>query len=609
VYTPEVGSDSGDELLYSVSDGQETSAPTKFEFKLLSVDAVPYASKTVGAVIEDSKQGVLITLNGSDSDSKFVTFVITELPRMGKLYMVTGELIRVPFSAFEVRVRSELRVYPSSLLSRTPMQVPVPLPPMYASTVKNVSSFWPAGPNPKLPPCPFAMPANSSAEKLGCGYPQWHPFQILGLPSTSRYGDSDESWCPSSRLGDSGFAAGGDSYIRFAWDPSLSFQKDGFTEFIEVGFSSAVYVHSIEIGEPRGMGSVVRIRALDPSGGDYYTLWESPDGEGDPTVQYRYNLRTEYRVFRPFPICQTTFKTDTIRIEMDTRTVTDWNELDYVQLTGSLALPHGALPQGVNMVIYVPDPNAFGEDVFSYTLSDCAFQPWRQALPATVAVSILGVNDAPVAANYTISDLASLPSETNNGTSLVRIDLAKSVSDVDGDELIYSIDQLRGEATARLEKSLLLVASDPQHGFGLRYTATDPSNASSHGFVTFWPRCSNGIIDGTRCIPCATGTHARKDQDGRVECRPCNPGQFQPDVGQYGCLNCDSLGDFFQELQGQTFCVKCPQNTRRFLGVLSAANRTACQCKEGVAQSGKEARACFLPCPHHDADRRQDSCT
>jgi hypothetical protein len=267
---------------------------------------------------------------------------------------------------------------------------------------------------------------------------------------------------------------------------------------------------------------------------------------------------------------------------MDTRRVTDWNELDYVQLTGSLALPHGALPQGVNAVVYVPDPNAFGEDVFSYALSDCAFQPWRQSSPETVAVSISGVNDAPVAKNYTISDLASLPGETNNGTSVVRIDLAKHATDVDRDELIYSIDQLRGNATARLEKHLLQVASDPQDGFGLRYTATDPSNASSHGFITFWPSCLNGIIDGTRCVPCPAGTRATRDQDGRVECRPCNPGQFQPKEGQYGCLECDSLGDFYQELQGQTSCQPCPANTQRYVGVLGAGSRSACQCKAGV---------------------------
>jgi hypothetical protein len=427
------------------------------------------------------------------------------------------------------------------------------------------------------------MPANSSAGKLGCGYPQWHPFQILGTPSTDSYGDSEESWCPASKLGDTAFAAGGDGYIRFAWDPSLSFEKDGFTEFIEVGFATAVYVHFIEIGEPRGMGSIVRIRAFNAVEGDYQTIWESSSGEGDPTVQYRHQQRSEYRIFRPLPICQTTFRTDTIRIEMDTRTVTDWNELDYVQLSGSLALPHGTLPQGTNQIIYVPDPNAFGEDSFAYTLSDCAFDSMRQASPATATVSIVAVNDAPVATNYTISDLESQPGKTTNGTKVVRVDLSELVTDVDGDELNYSIDQLWGEVSARLENSLLIVEGATHHGFGLRYAAKDPSMASSHGFIAFWPKCSNGIIDGTRCVPCPAGSHAAKDQDGRVECRPCNPGQFQPEEGQFSCISSDSLGDgFYQELHGQTSCQKCALNTQRYIGVLDGANRSACQCKSGA---------------------------
>jgi hypothetical protein len=104
VYTPEVGFDRGDELYYMVYTGtNETSAPSKFEFQFLSADAIPVASKTVGTVSEDSKRGVRIALNGSDSDSKYVAFVITQLPRVGKLYMVTGEPIQRSFSAFEVR--------------------------------------------------------------------------------------------------------------------------------------------------------------------------------------------------------------------------------------------------------------------------------------------------------------------------------------------------------------------------------------------------------------------------------------------------------------------------------------------------------------------------
>jgi hypothetical protein len=35
---------------------------------------------------------------------------------------------------------------------------------------------------------------------------------------------------------------------------------------------------------------------------------------------------------------------------------------------------------------------------------------------------------------------------------------------------------------------------------------------------------------------------------GRAECRPCDPGTFQPYPGKSDCLNCDILGDFYQDL-------------------------------------------------------------
>jgi hypothetical protein len=78
------------------------------------VDAVPLAGKTIGVVNEDCgcgdachcagwTQGTPIVLNGSDTDSKYVTFVITEMPRMGKLYTSTGQQIQFPFTGLQVR--------------------------------------------------------------------------------------------------------------------------------------------------------------------------------------------------------------------------------------------------------------------------------------------------------------------------------------------------------------------------------------------------------------------------------------------------------------------------------------------------------------------------
>ena len=62
-------------------------------------------------------------------------------------------------------------------------------------------------------------------------------------------------------------------------------------------------------------------------------------------------------------------------------------------------------------------------------------------------------------------------------------------------------------------------------------------------------------------------------------------GYFQSSEAQFGCISCDSLGDFFQELLGQTSCQACPTNSRRYVGVLGALNRSSCQCKEGATSA------------------------
>jgi hypothetical protein len=59
-------------------------------------------------------------------------------------------------------------------------------------------------------------------------------------------------------------------------------------------------------------------------------------------------------------------------------------------------------------------------------------------------------------------------------------------------------------------------------------------------------------------------------------------GMFQPATGQFGCISCDGLGNFYQELQGQTSCQACAAHTQRYLGVLNASSRSSCQCKEGA---------------------------
>ena len=65
-------------------------------------------------------------------------------------------------------------------------------------------------------------------------------------------------------------------------------------------------------------------------------------------------------------------------------------------------------------------------------------------------------------------------------------------------------------------------------------------------------------------------------------------GFFQNLEGQFGCISCDSLGDYYVEDTAATVCQNCPSNTQRYsfgedqsTGAVLAANRTSCMCKKG----------------------------
>jgi hypothetical protein len=56
-------------------------------------------------------------------------------------------------------------------------------------------------------------------------------------------------------------------------------------------------------------------------------------------------------------------------------------------------------------------------------------------------------------------------------------------------------------------------------------------------------------------------------------------------------VNAYSCTMLCQERSGEISCEPCAMNTQRYIGVLSGANRTACQCKEGATFSRRTALA------------------
>ena len=99
-------------------------------------------------------------------------------------------------------------------------------------------------------------------------------------------------------------------------------------------------------------------------------------------------------------VCQLNFKTDEIRVKIDTsrETGTLVSVVDYVKVIGTSEQQSAALPFVVganNSLVYQVDPFWSGSDSFTYAASDCPGQPSRLSAPATVDLAITPVNQAP----------------------------------------------------------------------------------------------------------------------------------------------------------------------------------------------------------------------
>ena len=356
--------------------------------------------------------------------------------------------------------------------------------------------------------------------------------------------------------------------------------REGFTEYIEVEIETAVYVQSITVGENRGSWSVVKIKAWDSSTSRWQTLY---GGDADPVAWQLYKDTSQYNHFEP-SLCQTTFAASAIRIEMDTYKTADWNEFDYVKVVGSTTLKTGVLMADVTTqtarVMYVPDINFCGVDSFTFVGCDCAYDSGRVSQGETVTVSVLPVNDLPVAQSSAVA--ADCASGVPDEIVLIASDV-DAIADANT-SIEFSITSLPGNAAlydagsgatitptslpaAVSGATLLLLAdyyelADPPSGFVFMFTATDElgavSTEASIVVTCSETECSAGeYYDMTyrACAECPSGTFA-SDIGIRSSCEACAAGKFAPSEGSMSCGSC-AFGQVAL-VEGSTACVVCP---------------------------------------------------
>ncbi|GMI24151.1 hypothetical protein TrCOL_g9603 [Triparma columacea] len=356
------------------------------------------------------------TLAFTDYDSSLITVMVDDTPTHGIIMYDSGDetITLSKFSPFN------------------PYGDQIPLS-QYAKSVVSFSSHW-------------FNPAED-----------WAASQILGEPSTSIYEDSEQAWAPATRMGTgiSTKGEGDDDERESVWDPAVSLATSGFTEYIEVEFDAAVFLSDIEVGIVRGCGCVVRMVAKNSQNNNEMVIYnEKADLKCDAEDGLARLTNTINR-FSPPSLCNTPFAMDRVRIEIDTTSVPDWNEIDYVKVTGYELPPAGVLPPGVTEVTYKPDTNFFGQDKFAFRSTDCGYHSDTVSELAEVIVNVEGVADDPVVRTIHV--------EASPENATQTIDVNAFVTNLDGKKLTVEFPILPTIGSLKVHGTMQTVTSSDMY--------------------------------------------------------------------------------------------------------------------------------------------------
>ncbi|GMI47717.1 hypothetical protein TrCOL_g6427 [Triparma columacea] len=156
------------------------------------------------------------------------------------------------------------------------------------------------------------------------------------------------------------------------WDSNARFLADGYSQYFTVKFASQVYMKSLKFGINRGAGSITDIEAYDRATGTWQTVFKTAITNEIADFD---KLTNQYNTFIPYPLCEPAFKTDIIKVKVDTITVGDWNEFDYIELTGSQTQSPGVISS--KKVYYEAGSDTSCVDNFYFSATDCGGQASR----------------------------------------------------------------------------------------------------------------------------------------------------------------------------------------------------------------------------------------
>jgi hypothetical protein len=252
-------------------------------------------------------------------------------------------------------------------------------------------------------------------------------------------------WSPKSeglsaepRLASNIAAVYGTQFL-YSWNQSDGYleraQFEPYTEWFEVGFDEAVYPERVYVGQPEGGGAIVGVKVFDNTTGSWIAMFK-----GAPQREMFRAARAKKRYFTFDEVaCSLPFRTDRVRVELDTSTATGipgWNYIDYVQLVGSVEFPSSVLRAADapevevgDRLLYVPHADESGADSFSFRTTDCLGDPSRFTATRWFHLSVAPTRDLPVTSS------ASPDLRCRDGGGAQEVDVSVDVIEMDGEEV------------------------------------------------------------------------------------------------------------------------------------------------------------------------------
>ena len=170
---------------------------------------------------------------------------------------------------------------------------------LIAASTFSCTNFLGVGTDDERPLTQFADGIIEFSSEYSAAPGPWSSFVVLGAP------DTYPLYCD----------------IQTAW---ASKTADGQNEFLTLAFDTAQYVNNISIYETYNPGAVIAVFVRNSQNGSWVPVYSG---------QVERGLKKEARIKEViFP--QTTFLVDAVKINIASRSISGWNEIDAVSISG-----------------------------------------------------------------------------------------------------------------------------------------------------------------------------------------------------------------------------------------------------------------------------------